>query len=340
METFKDRLVFLFGADTRATQIAKAIGMQYAGFTRIWENGVIPKVETMVNIQNATGCDLNWLLTGKGEPFPTQAKKDTPPPDDALSTTFKERLAFLFGADAGPTRISKAIGMKYAGFARVWYDGSTPKVETIINIQNVTGCDLNWLLTGKGEPFPGLVDNNIPPTGGVSGEKAATHIAHHQENKRNVPPAVIYDALGRPVDTSQFVYIPCYHRNGAAGQDGVQPNEQNKLVFAFKRFWVENNLHADPKDLSVIAIRSNSMEGVLNSGDNILINHAKNQPGDGLYVIRIGEALMVKQTQPLPGNKLLVTSANESYESFTLDLAQSADDIEIIGKVEWFGRQL
>ena len=68
--------------------------------------------------------------------------------------TFRDRLEFLFGKDAGPTKISKEIGMAYAGFSRVWYDGGIPKAETLLKIKEVTNCNLDWLLTGEGEPFP------------------------------------------------------------------------------------------------------------------------------------------------------------------------------------------
>lgn len=82
------------------------------------------------------------------------------------------------------------------------------------------------------------------------------------------------------------------------------------------------------------------MTGVLNDGDHVLINHAKKTGGDGLYVLRIGKNILVKRTQLKPNNQLLVTSANSVYEPFTVDLANTEQDFEIIGKVEWFGRKI
>ena len=43
------------------------------------------------------------------------------------------------------------------------------------------------------------------------------------------------------------------------------------------------------------------MEGVLNHGDSILINHAETDPRDGLYVLRIGNDLFVKRVQRISG---------------------------------------
>ena len=59
-----------------------------------------------------------------------------------------------------------------------------------------------------------------------------------------------------------------------------------------------------------------------------------------MFVVRIGGELVVKYTQIMPGSKLLLKSANEIYEPFELDVAEPDADVEIIGRVEWFGRQV
>ncbi|PIT12297.1 hypothetical protein BGI32_10000 [Snodgrassella alvi] len=82
------------------------------------------------------------------------------------------------------------------------------------------------------------------------------------------------------------------------------------------------------------------MESVLNDGDTILVNHAKNKPSSDLYVMRIGEDLIVKRMQSLPGRRLLVMSANAAYVPFEIDTSSPASDVSIIGKVEWFGRHI
>ena len=44
--------------------------------------------------------------------------------------------------------------------------------------------------------------------------------------------------------------------------------------------------------------------------------------------------------QPLPGGRLQVSSANESYLPFELDFGQIGQDVAIVGRVLWFGRQI
>lgn len=230
--------------------------------------------------------------------------------------TFKERLAYLWRDNLKPSAISKAIGMSQPGFSRIWYEGGLPNAETLIKIRESTGCDLNWLLTGKGSPY---IDND-----------QAVEVRTHSDGTAT-------DTLGNPVNLDEFVFIPRYDVYAAAGHG--YPAEDDKPLFcmAFRRYWIENYVTCQLDKLSVIAVKGDSMEGVLNHGDNILVNHAETTPRDGLYVIRIDNDLFVKQIQKLPG-KLLVKSSNPAYEPFEIDLNDDSQNVAIIGRVEWYGR--
>ena len=230
--------------------------------------------------------------------------------------TFKERLAYLWRDNLKPSAISKAIGMSQPGFSRIWYEGGLPNAETLIKIRESTGCDLNWLLTGKGSPY---IDND-----------QAVEVRTHSDGTAT-------DTLGNPVNLDEFVFIPRYDVYAAAGHG--YPAEDDKPLFcmAFRRYWIENYVTRQLDKLSVIAVKGDSMEGVLNHGDNILVNHAETTPRDGLYVIRIDNDLFVKQIQKLPG-KLLVKSSNPAYEPFEIDLNDDNQNVAIIGRVEWYGR--
>ena len=179
----------------------------------------------------------------------------------------------------------------------------------------MTGCDLNWLLTGKGAPY----------------------IGKEQAAERTHTGGTATDTLGNPVNLDEFVFIPRYDVYAAAGHG--YPAEDDKPLFcmAFRRYWMKTTLPASSTSSSVIAVKGDSMEGVLNHGDNILVNHAETTPRDGLYVIRIDNDLFVKQIQKLPG-KLLVKSSNPAYEPFEIDLNDDSQNVAIIGRVEWYGR--
>ena len=236
-------------------------------------------------------------------------------------TTFKERVMSLW-PDLSVAKVSDLIGMSHMGLSKVFRNGSIPKAETLLSIHEKTGCDLKWLMTGEGQPFPMTESSQGGfPVAVSSG-------------------AQVLDTLGNEVDISEFVFIPRYNVQASAGNGLNAEGEKPRFSMAFRIYWVKNYLNANPQDLAVISVKGDSMEGVLNERDNILINCGKNKPGNGLYVVRIGNDLIVKRIQSMPGGKLLVTSANEAYAPFEIDAHQEYEDIAIIGKVEWFGRQI
>lgn len=226
--------------------------------------------------------------------------------------TFKERLAFLWKDEAKQAKIAADIDMTIAGFSRIWNEGGLPKSETLKKIKQLKGCSIDWLLTGEGEPFPDQAVSNT----------------------------TAQDTLGNPVDVEEFVFVPRYDIQAAAGHGQLVGNEKPVFTMAFRRYWIENYVTRDTKNLSVISVKGDSMEGVLNDGDSILINHSETTPRDGLYVLRINENLLVKRLQLMPGGIVNVISANEAYPTFEIDLKHMEDDIAIIGRVEWFGRNI
>ena len=237
-------------------------------------------------------------------------------------TTFKDRVMSLW-PNLSVAKVSDLIGMSHMGLSKVFRNGSIPKAETLLSIHEKSGCDLKLLMTGEGQPFPKMAGNDsggfpVPlPQGGQ-----------------------VFDTLGNPVDIEEFVFIPHYNVQASAGNGLTVEDEKPIFSMAFRKYWIDNHLNANPKDLAVISVKGDSMEGVLNERDNILINCAKNKPGNGLYVVRIGNDLIVKRIQSMPGGKLLITSANEAYAPFEIDTNKDYDDIAIVGKVEWFGRQI
>lgn len=148
----------------------------------------------------------------------------------------------------------------------------------------------------------------------------------------------VLDTLGNPVDVEEFSFIPRYDVQASAGFGQFTEDNAPRFTMAFRSYWIKNHLNVSPSSLSVINVRGDSMEGVLNDKDVILINHQDTQAGDGLYVLRLGNDLYVKRVQRLPHGKLLVSSANPSYAPFEVDLNTLDTDVAIIGKVVWFGR--
>jgi len=75
---FYGRLQQLAKRGWNQSRIARAIGRSQSTLSH-FRRGTIPKLDLVVAIWRATGCNAHWLLTGEGEPFaPEQANPANP----------------------------------------------------------------------------------------------------------------------------------------------------------------------------------------------------------------------------------------------------------------------
>ena len=232
-------------------------------------------------------------------------------------TSFKDRLLQLF-PDYSIAKIAESIEMSHMGLTKVFRNNTIPKADTLLNIHNKTGCDFKWLITGEGQPFP--TENTV-----VSNSHSDTPI--------------IEDTLGNKVDLDDFVFLPRYDVYASAGHGYGVDGEENLYPLAFRRDWLLYHIGGQFDKLSVIVVKGDSMEGVLNDADTILVNHADTTPRDGIYVLRIDNEIYVKRINHQPG-KLIVSSANKEYSSFEINLHDDSINFAVIGKVVWLGRAL
>jgi phage repressor protein C with HTH and peptisase S24 domain len=82
------------------------------------------------------------------------------------------------------------------------------------------------------------------------------------------------------------------------------------------------------------------MEPTLSDGDPILVDtaDAAERLRDGIYVLRVDDALMVKRLARSPATrKLLIKSDNPNYPSWD---GCDPEAINVIGRVIWAGRRL
>jgi phage repressor protein C with HTH and peptisase S24 domain len=85
-------------------------------------------------------------------------------------------------------------------------------------------------------------------------------------------------------------------------------------------------------ELSAIRVEGDSMEPLLRSGDEIFVDRAK-RGGEGVFVVRIGDALHVKQVRASAPGTIALVSANEAYAPLELP----REEVEVIGRVVWKG---
>lgn len=241
-----------------------------------------------------------------------------------FNVEFAKRMEIVAKRLGSVSELCRRVDVAYPTATKWVKEGAEPSTTNLIKIADAAGVNLLWLATGQGAMLKEDSEDGKQPAA-YDGDQYAQPVL---------------DTLNRPVDIEEFVFIPRYDVKVAAGHGYIAEDEKPKFTMAFRRYWIRVHLRTDPKSLSVVKVAGDSMEGILFDGDNVLVDHSRNQPGNGLYVLRIGEELIVKRTQTLPGNYLLVSSANEAYQPFELNLADETSGVEIIGKVVWFGRQI
>ncbi|CAM3182005.1 Peptidase S24/S26A/S26B/S26C domain-containing protein [Sphingomonas antarctica] len=124
----------------------------------------------------------------------------------------------------------------------------------------------------------------------------------------------------------------------SAGPGGEAIDEAPQGWFAFEPRFLRR-LTASPDSLSAVRVQGDSMEPTLNAGDDILVDtaDAADRLRDGIYVLRIDDALNVKRLAVGPGGRLSIVSDNARYPVIE---RKRGDRIEIVGRVVWAGRRV
>jgi phage repressor protein C with HTH and peptisase S24 domain len=233
-----------------------------------------------------------------------------------LAPGIESRIDELCRRIGGREEAAVVAGVSSVMLRRYIKGESKPPFEVLANLAAQAGVSLDWLAFERKDSNNGK---------GAEPEGAASDFL---------------DTLGHSVDVSEFVFIPRYSVKAAAGHGQAVTDEAPTHTMAFRRYWIENYLHANPTDLSVLSVKGDSQQGMLNDRDVILIDRSQTSGSVGLYVLRIDGDVIVKTLQRLPGGILKVSSANPAYEPFEVNMDQAPSDFAIIGRVVWFGRQV
>jgi hypothetical protein len=124
----------------------------------------------------------------------------------------------------------------------------------------------------------------------------------------------------------------------SAGSGAVGDQERALGRIGFDRQWLRRLGVARGGQLSVIRVEGDSMAPTLADGDEILVDHedGAGRLRDGIYVLRIDDALVVKRVAVSPGG-VSVRGDNPAYPGWPqCDPAA----IDLAGRVVWFGRRL
>ena len=121
---------------------------------------------------------------------------------------------------------------------------------------------------------------------------------------------------------------------GAMGQ-GILLKDQPGQITSLRVTgeWLEKNVppHTGKQNLCVVTGFGDSMKGMYNSGDPLLVDTGiKSCEYDGVYFFRVGNEGFIKRLQRIPGVGIKVISENKVYETWTITEDM---DFEVFAKV-------
>ena len=124
--------------------------------------------------------------------------------------------------------------------------------------------------------------------------------------------------------------VPRLALGASAGPGALAGEEQAIGTFRFAARWLRAQ-GLDPAQLSAIAVAGDSMEPTLRDGDEILVDRTPRALRDGIHVVRVEDAVLVKRLDMARPGTIALVSDNPAYRP--LELAPG--EVEVIGRVVW-----
>ncbi len=138
---------------------------------------------------------------------------------------------------------------------------------------------------------------------------------------------------------SELRKLPRLDVQASAGGGALGSRETSVDSIGFSPRMLRDLAGGDPGGLSLITVAGDSMEPTLSHGDDILVNRLDGaaRVRDGIYVLRMGDALHVKRMATGPDRRRVkIVSDNEAYPTWPdVELRK----LVIVGRVVWGGRR-
>jgi SOS-response transcriptional repressor LexA len=134
----------------------------------------------------------------------------------------------------------------------------------------------------------------------------------------------------------ETIEIPRLALGASAGPGAFVAGEEVVGAFSFPAQWLRQQ-GLDPAWLSAIQVSGDSMEPTLRDGDEIFVDRAPRPLSDGIHVVSVDGALLVKRLDTgRPGTIGLISD----NETFYPRLERPAGEVRVIGRVVWKGGRL
>ena len=227
------------------------------------------------------------------------------------------------------------------------------------------GVDVGYVIDGNRRLSASAVHPEVflPPSLHRVGEEAPPPYAqipntHVGDSRRQLLPALLSRAevsdvrplaLALPSATGErtreYLVIPRYMASAHAGSGGggrqVDGTDQAVAdaagVIAFERTFMRAELGRDGSGFVTVTVEGDSMERTLSDGETIVVDTVVDRvTASGIYVLAIGEDLIVKRIVRKLDGSLVVKSDNPIYsDSDELFSPETIHRIQVLGRMVW-----
>lgn len=141
------------------------------------------------------------------------------------------------------------------------------------------------------------------------------------------------------VEVDGLVHVPLFDIQVSAGNGVFNDIEAVVAMRPFDADFIRYDLGISHNDIAMCMVVGRSMEPWLHPKDTVLTDLKDREAlTEGIHIVRLDGALLIKKLQRLPGKVLRVSSYNSAYDPFDIQGHEDADrDFAVIGRVRWGG---
>jgi phage repressor protein C with HTH and peptisase S24 domain len=236
---------------------------------------------------------------------------------------FAKRMEALIGRESYKS-FGRRVGVSDAVLRKYVTGVTMPSVGLVSQICGHEPRLFLWLCLGLGEQPEQVSVLPEVPSYARSGPENETAVAE--------------DPTSYNIKMQDYTLVDCYQVFASAGFGATVSEELKTDPMAFRTEWLKKE-GLSPERLAVIRAKGDSMEPTISNNDIILVYLCNGEAlRDGLYVLRIGDSLLVKRLQFDPFGGFKIISDNPGYETQMVTKDQRAD-VHIVGRVAWAGKK-
>jgi transcriptional regulator with XRE-family HTH domain len=141
------------------------------------------------------------------------------------------------------------------------------------------------------------------------------------------------------LELGAYIYVPHFDVSVSAGPGAFHSIERVIAMRPFDAGYIRGDLGIQHNALALCTVIGRSALPELKPRDTVMVDlRDRSVAQEGLHVVRLDDALILKKLQRLPGKVLRVSSSNQEYEPFEISgFEESQRDFEVIGRVRWSG---